>query len=75
MKNLAMHNITTLTDSPIRINPIKNKMLSIIIEILFPYLAIIGPTKNIGKYWPIMLKEAEMKISKIIGLVQTICLY
>ena len=50
MKNLAMHNITTLTDSPIRINPIKNKMLSIIIEILFPYLAIIGPTKNIGKY-------------------------
>ena len=54
----------TLTENVIKINPMENSTLSIINETLFPNLPIMGPTKNIGKYWPIILKDAE-KINKL----------
>ena len=58
-KNFAAYNIITLTEKAIKINPIENSTLSIINETRFPNLPIIGPTKNIGKYWPIILNDAE----------------
>ena len=45
-------------DNPIRRNPITKRMLSICIETRFPNRATMGPTKRIGKYWPIIPKVA-----------------
>ena len=40
-------------------NPVRNIVLSIIIDTLFPNLVMIGPTNTIGKYWPINPNDAE----------------
>ena len=53
-----MYIMKTFTEEHIRRNPIMNNIQSIIIETLFPYFPTSGPTKNIGKYWPIIPKDA-----------------
>ena len=64
-KNFAAYNIRTSVAKVIKRNPMANKTQSIINDIRFPNLPITGPTKNIGKYWPIMLKEAETLNNKV----------
>ena len=63
--------MTTSTDRPINRKPIIKRIQSIIIEAFFPQHPTSGPTKRMGKYWPIMLNEAvkinEIKIGDMIA--------
>ena len=67
--------MNTFTERHINRNPIKNNTQSIIIDILFPYFPTNGPTKKIGKYCPIMLKDAVIVKQGLIIVLIFLCKY
>ena len=67
-RNFAAYSIGTLSDNPIKRKPTRIRTLSTINDIRFPYLDTIELARSMGKYWPIMPKDAKTNFMLIISL-------